>query len=343
MHDQHHVHRGDSSSGRVKATSVEVDDTVASRVSLVVCKEISEIIERSMQEKKRRIGIVGYGAAGKFLAESILGRDDVRAMLDLAFVWNRTEARLRANEALVPQQYWLVGSDLGRTIATWLEGGGRVDLIVEISHPSIVKQYGKQLLGHADLLVGSPAAFARAETERTMLDLAETNPDGHGCYIPSGAAWGVADIVRMNRLDTITALSVSMTFHPESFRDLGGPLRSRLSAYLETDSDEREILLYEGPVRALCELAPNNVNTMACLSLAASRLGFDGVVGRLATGKRLAAHVVEINVTGRAGFNVFSRRYNPSRPGAVTGSATFSSFLSSLLQAGGRGNGIHFC
>ncbi len=39
---------------------------------------------------------------------------------------------------------------------------------------------------------------------------------------------------------------------------------------------------FEGPVRGLCPLAPNNVNTMAAASLAAYNLGFDGVVGVLA-------------------------------------------------------------
>ena len=35
-------------------------------------------------------------------------------------------------------------------------------------------------------------------------------------------------------------------------------------------------LLYEGPVRGLCPLCPNNVNTMACCAMAAHTLGFDG-------------------------------------------------------------------
>jgi len=35
------------------------------------------------------------------------------------------------------------------------------------------------------------------------------------------------------------------------------------------------------PVRELCPLAPNNVNTMAIASLAAHNLGFDKVIGCL--------------------------------------------------------------
>ena len=40
-------------------------------------------------------------------------------------------------------------------------------------------------------------------------------------------------------------------------------------------------MLFLGPVRDLCPLAPNNVNTMAVASIAAHNLGFDGVQGCL--------------------------------------------------------------
>ncbi len=36
-----------------------------------------------------------------------------------------------------------------------------------------------------------------------------------------------------------------------------------------------------GPVRGLCPLAPNNVNTMAAAAIAAHNLGFDKVTGCL--------------------------------------------------------------
>lgn len=41
-----------------------------------------------------------------------------------------------------------------------------------------------------------------------------------------------------------------------------------------------------GPVRDLCPLAPNNVNTMACACIAAHNLGFDGVTGCLVADPR---------------------------------------------------------
>lgn len=43
-------------------------------------------------------------------------------------------------------------------------------------------------------------------------------------------------------------------------------------------------------------------------------------------------HLVEVEVTGSDGFSVKTVRRNPAKLGAVTGSATYSSFWSSLLS-----------
>ena len=72
------------------------------------------------------------------------------------------------------------------------------------------------------------------------------------------------------------------------------------------------IVLVEGPVRGLCPLAPNNVNTMACAALAAHTLGFDGVKARLCADKTLNAHVIDIEVPilhRETLFTVFIREY----------------------------------
>ena len=56
--------------------------------------------------------------------------------------------------------------------------------------------------------------------------------------------------------------------------------------------------LYYGPVRQLCPLAPNNVNTMAAAAVAASNLGFDKVLGRLVSDPGIPNwHFVEVRVT----------------------------------------------
>jgi len=82
---------------------------------------------------------------------------------------------------------------------------------------------------------------------------------------------------------------------------------------------------------------------MACAALAASNLGFDGVKARLICDTKLDTHVIEINVSGPNQFQVDTFRVNPAKAGAVTGQATYVSFLSSMLEAKGRGVGLFFC
>jgi len=65
----------------------------------------------------------------------------------------------------------------------------------------------------------------------------------------------------------------------------------------------------------------------------------------LGTQASLACRHLRVLVTAcsRAGGGGSVVRHNPAEKGAVTGDATYASFLSSLLTAGGRGGGLHFC
>ena len=80
-----------------------------------------------------------------------------------------------------------------------------------------------------------------------------------------------------------------MRKHPESFK-LEGDLKDA-----NTKVKDKAVELYKGPVRQLCPLAPNNVNTMAAAAVAASNLGFDKTVGVLVSDPGVPNwHVVEV-------------------------------------------------
>ena len=74
------------------------------------------------------------------------------------------------------------------------------------------------------------------------------------------------------------------------------------------------------------------------------------VIGRLVSDPNMSKwHIVEVDawgpgdITTDSAFHVNTRRRNPADPGAVTGSATYMSFYSSLKGAQGRGSGVHLC
>ncbi|XP_014809526.1 PREDICTED: uncharacterized protein LOC106894983 [Calidris pugnax] len=183
--------------------------------------------------------------------------------------------------------------------------------------------------------LGSPTALADPETERRLRGAAQRG--GHTLYVPRGALWGCEDIRRMDQAGTLASLKVTMTKAPQSFR-LEGWLQERLVAAVASGG---RVVLYEGPLRPLCPLAPNNVNTMAAAAVAAPSLGFDGVQACLVADPSVPDwHIVEVEVTskeedGRA-LKVTSTRRNPAPRGAVTGRATRHTFWSSLRAPGSR-------
>jgi aspartate dehydrogenase len=278
-----------------------------------------------------RIGLVGFGHLGKYLHQEILKND----FFQLVWVWNRTYEEL----ATLPEELRLQNLEE-------FPSKGIVDLIVEVAHPSIIEKYAEMFLDHANLFIGSPTCFANHELEERMKVLSK-HPKQHGIYIPSGALWGAIDIQKLSRAGNLKGLIITMKKHPNSLK-LNGELVEKLEEIKKEDKDG-EIVLYDGPVRNLCPLAPNNVNTIAAAAIAATdSLGFDGVVGRLISDKSLNAHVIDIEVIGPTmggddKFRVFTQRYNPAAVGAVTGNATYGSFYSSLLFAHSKGAGLHFC
>ena len=99
--------------------------------------------------QKVRVGIVGYGKLGQFLVDAILTDPTCAARLELAFVWNRSPAKVAA-DARIPADARL--DDLDR----FAEKGA--DLIIEVAHPSISRSHGARFLQHADYTI---AVFIR--------------------------------------------------------------------------------------------------------------------------------------------------------------------------------------
>lgn len=284
--------------------------------------------------RKVRVGIVGFGHLGQFLYEKISVDPIVSHSLEVGFVWNRTNDKISSygGPSKVPAS--LILDDLDNV------GNFKVDIIAEVSHPDIATKYGPKFLEHANLFIGSPTALANESFEKTLKQAAS---DKYGVYIPSGALWGADDIQKMADLGTLTKLSVTMKKHPSSLKVL-----PPLDTLVKNHVSGQENVIYQGPVRALCPLAPNNVNTMACAALAGHTLGFDNTTAVLVADDRLSAHIIVIDVTGPetpgfGAFHVRTERTNPAPPGAITGQQTFVSFLASLLRAHGRGSGFHFC
>ena len=267
----------------------------------------------------RKIGIVGYGKLGQHLCRAI----STSSELELAFVWNRNPKAMND----IPAHKRLNELEKATTIPC--------DLIVEVAHPIISKQWGETFLSHCDYMIGSPTALADRETEDKLLNSQHNN----GLYIPRGALPGLEEVLSMKTAGKLHAASITMKKHPKSLK-FSGPLPS------DSQSSTEPTTFYSGPLRTLCGYAPNNVNTMAVLALA-SGLGMDRLHATLIADATLEHHITEVSLYGSGEpherYSLDLIRKSPAGAGAVTSSATFDSFLASMLRATGRGCGLHFC
>ncbi|XP_056409818.1 aspartate dehydrogenase domain-containing protein [Hyla sarda] len=91
-------------------------------------------------ERKRRIGIVGYGHVGVYLVNQIQREGD-KNNVEIAFVWNRTMEKM---EKTIESHLQLRNLDDFEK--------READLIVEVAHPSITRKYGERFLSAANLL-----------------------------------------------------------------------------------------------------------------------------------------------------------------------------------------------
>jgi predicted dinucleotide-utilizing enzyme len=290
----------------------------------------ARLIDAIMSLNRVRVGLVGYGALGQYLARQIMSQG--APVFELVFVWNRTFSRVSSDPDLaanVPLE----------NLADFQSR--KPDLIVEVADPSITAIWGERFLEVADFFVGSPTALADAELNQKMRESSERN---HGLYIPSGALWGADDIKKMADGGSLMGLCITMAKHPQCLK-LHESLAPKL---IESAQKNSAVEVFRGSVRTLCPLAPNNVNTMAAAALAAHTLGFDGVQAVLVADPRLRSHDTTVEVVGSAPGSdspcrITTTRINPAADGAVTGNATYASFFRSLMRAKGRGLGVHFC
>jgi predicted dinucleotide-utilizing enzyme len=290
---------------------------------------------------KIKLGIIGFGSVGKFFNQRIMQDELFSKAFSLDFVWNRSSLTQEDRALLDPHlTRYYSGCSLMDALTDFSSNGATLDLIAELAHPSIITNHGLAILEHANLYTASVTAFSSHQEFKRILNNARSLK--RSIYIPVGAAWGVQDIQKYAATGKLKSLTVSMSFHADALK-LNSPLKEKLSKYLNSANDSESITLYDGDIRKLADLAPNNVNTMMCLALAVQNANDVEIKGVLKAHKNDDAHITEIEVRGHDGFLVKTQRYNPAEKGAVTGSNTYDSFLSSLYNARGTMPGLHFC
>jgi predicted dinucleotide-utilizing enzyme len=111
-----------------------------------------------------RVGIVGFGSLGRYLAKAILTDPRVSARFQIVFVWNRTASAFDEDlDFALDRSLILENLEEFHT--------RKADFIIEVAHPSITQQYGLRFLSASDYFVGSPTAFADASVGTSAFEI----------------------------------------------------------------------------------------------------------------------------------------------------------------------------
>ena len=260
-----------------------------------------------------RVGLIGFGYLGSFVYEQMIARPELG--LDVAFVYNRSVERL---QDVHPEH---ILGDLHNFAER------NPDLVVELAHPDISRQFGGAFLACADYMPLSLTCLADVDLERYLLDTAGDNSTR--LCVPHGAVIGL-DALSEGR-DMWDEVSITMKKPPRSIDFSDCP------TYCAEDIEE-ETVLYDGPTRRVCALFPRNVNSHAATAMAG--VGFERARSVLVADPALDVSVIELSARGR-GVEIDIRRANPMQ--GVSGVLTLLSSLASIGRASGPRDPLFIC
>ncbi|MBD3305950.1 DUF108 domain-containing protein [candidate division KSB3 bacterium] len=261
---------------------------------------------------QRSIGLIGHGLIGSYIYERITS--DPNSSLRIGFVYDQDPAR---TADLPPEIVLERVEDFPPK---------EVDMVCELAHPDVSKQYGVLFLQQTDYFVLSVTAMADAELEHTLRETA-LNAGTH-VFIPHGGVMGLDAII--DGRDMWERVGIVMKKNPKNL--------DFARSGIDPSTIQQETLIYEGPTRGVCPKFPRNVNTHATLALGG--IGFDRTHSTLIADPALNAAVMEIYAQG-GGVDLELKRSEAIT--GVSGASTPWSVLQSILSTAPKAPGIQLC
>ena len=254
------------------------------------------------------VGLLGYGRICRALADYV-ERDPA---FELAYVHARSPRDGLPDDLLVTDPADLADRP--------------VDLVVEGAAPEAVADLAEAVLPSNDLMLLSGSALADPAVEDRFETLAAQHRTA--VYLPHAALLGVDGLVDARpELDSVSIEATKAPSHLDfAYTD----------EWDEADVTERTVL-YEGPVRGLCETFPRNFNSHAAVALAS--LGLDGTRSRLVADPDADSALHVISASGD-GFDLEITR--DSAIEGVTGDYTLVSIWGSMRRVLGADDGLRF-
>ncbi|MEK7254151.1 MAG: aspartate dehydrogenase [Bacteroidota bacterium] len=234
-----------------------------------------------------KIGIIGFGAIGSFLAKH-LGKE-VAWVADIS-----PEAKKRFAASGLKCAFLL----------SVPEKCGGADLVVEAASQQAVSLLAKCLL-HSDVLIMSVGALADEKLLKKLVAAAKKHK--RKIHIPSGAIGGTDAISSIG--GKLEMIMLETTKPPSS---LGR-------------HDAKCTVIFEGSAREACRLYPQNVNVSATLSLAG--IGFEKTIVRIVSDPAAKANTHRIFARSKAGTMLLEFENLPSAANPKTSALALQSAL----------------
>jgi aspartate dehydrogenase len=242
--------------------------------------------------KLLKIGIVGCGAIGSSLAQSIVSKFSDKT--ELASLYDID----------VQKAYNLSSKFNRKLVALNLEGLiNKVDLVIEATKVDAVFDVVKKtiFLGK-DIMIMSVGGIVRNYEE--LLTLADEK-NAH-IFIPSGAVSGI-DGLKAAACGKINKVVLTTKKPPKAF--LGVPYV--LKKKIRLDNINEDTVIFEGDALSAIRAFPQNINVAATLSLAG--IGPSGTLVRIMASPHITQNIHEIEIESDAG-RIFTRAENVIHP-----------------------------
>lgn len=263
-----------------------------------------------MSTQTTRIGLIGYGQIGTAVHQMIDADPDNG--MEVVFVHDQETSRLGD-----------VADNLALEDLSAFESR-RPDLVVEMAHPAVTRQWGTTILQKTNYMFISVTALADQELERQLQET--TKRCGTRAFVPHGGVVGM-DALLENR-DVWEEVNVVMKKPPKNV--------DCAAAGVDPDQVTAEMVLYDGPTRGICPLFPRNVNTHAAIAYAG--IGFDRTHSLLVVNPAWDKATVAIEAKG-PGIELKVERIEGIT--GVTGASTPASIYNTVQMIGSTGPGIH--
>lgn len=263
-------------------------------------------------ETPMRVGLIGFGAVGRRLAEAIVAGEAGRVALVAVLV--RTPEKIPTD--VRSGVGCLITNDAADFLAT------QIDLVIEVAGHDALKAYAEDVLRQGkDLLLISVGAFADAAFQERVWRTAHDR--GRRVYLATGAIAGL-DAIASGAVGGLESVTHFVRKPPR------GLLSPEEAAEVERAGQPRE--LYAGPAREAALRFPESVNVTAAVSLAG--IGFDRTLVRVIADPAVDRNVHQVEAEGDFGLLRFEIRNVPSESNPRTGRIVAMSIISTLRQPG---------